>query len=208
MEEFSGNMLQFVGNLRSNTQQPKQMRNLNYQPNVNSNQQQATFKNQYGVQHGNYVFNHPPVQLGVRPNGGNGNPNTGSHSYVHNNVSQVNMTGSTLQNHHQNLFKDSYSGVHRSSHPPPPPLAPNPPKAVKYIEHSVETPIHPSDYDKYVPPFSIPRVGVGILSNYENFEQVGEGAYGYVYKASSKMDNKTYALKKLVFSKDINGVCM
>jgi serine/threonine protein kinase len=38
--------------------------------------------------------------------------------------------------------------------------------------------------------------GLGTLACYDQFEQVGEGAYGYVYKARNKRSNESVALKR------------
>ncbi len=38
--------------------------------------------------------------------------------------------------------------------------------------------------------------GLGTLASYEGLEQVGEGAYGYVYKARDKRTSETVALKR------------
>ncbi len=48
--------------------------------------------------------------------------------------------------------------------------------------------------------------GIGTLAAYDNFSQVGEGTYGYVFKAKDKRTNQTVALKKLVIHKEqVNG---
>lgn len=41
-----------------------------------------------------------------------------------------------------------------------------------------------------------PYFGVGTLSTYTNLDQVGEGTYGYVYKATDQRTGETVALKK------------
>jgi hypothetical protein len=44
--------------------------------------------------------------------------------------------------------------------------------------------------------------GVGSLASYENFEQVGEGTYGYVFKANASdpaRGSVPVALKKMIF---------
>ncbi len=60
---------------------------------------------------------------------------------------------------------------------------------------------------------SLPKIGLNLLSNYSNFEQIGEGAYGYVYSANSfnNIDNNNninnkIAIKRLIFNKYNNGV--
>ncbi len=53
----------------------------------------------------------------------------------------------------------------------------------------------------------LPKFGIGSLSQYTNFEQIGEGSYGYVYRATDKRSGMQYALKKLIFLKENNGVC-
>lgn len=45
----------------------------------------------------------------------------------------------------------------------------------------------------------------GSLSAYENFVQVGEGTYGYVFRANRKGDGEIVALKKLIFHKEMSG---
>mgnify|MGYP003385601468 CR=1 FL=1 len=52
----------------------------------------------------------------------------------------------------------------------------------------------------------MPSYGVGQLSQFHEFEQVGEGSYGYVYRATCKLSGEVVALKKLAFSKTTNGV--
>ena len=47
--------------------------------------------------------------------------------------------------------------------------------------------------------------GVGTIANYTLVEQVGEGAYGCVYRAQDKRTNELVALKRLVFSKESRG---
>lgn len=47
--------------------------------------------------------------------------------------------------------------------------------------------------------------GVGTIANYTLVEQVGEGAYGCVYRAQDKRNNELVALKRLVFSKESRG---
>lgn len=41
--------------------------------------------------------------------------------------------------------------------------------------------------------------GIGSLACYSNLEQIGEGTYGYVYKAKDKTNHETVALKRLAF---------
>ena len=41
--------------------------------------------------------------------------------------------------------------------------------------------------------------GIGSLASYECEEQVGEGTYGYVYKARHKKTNEKVALKRQVY---------
>jgi serine/threonine protein kinase len=47
--------------------------------------------------------------------------------------------------------------------------------------------------------------GIGSLASYENLEQVGEGTYGYVYRARDKRDGSTVALKRLIIHKENLG---
>ena len=47
--------------------------------------------------------------------------------------------------------------------------------------------------------------GIGSLASYENLEQVGEGTYGYVYRARDKRDGTTVALKRLIIHKENLG---
>ncbi len=47
--------------------------------------------------------------------------------------------------------------------------------------------------------------GVGTLANYHNLDQVGEGTYGYVYKASDKRNGNSVALKRMVLHKEHLG---
>lgn len=50
-------------------------------------------------------------------------------------------------------------------------------------------PPHPS-------PFSVPQFGIGSLACYANLDQVGEGTYGFVYKATDVRSGETVALKR------------
>lgn len=54
----------------------------------------------------------------------------------------------------------------------------------------------------------LPSYGIGQLSQYHAFEQVGEGSYGFVYRAKCKLTGEIVALKKLAFSKTTNGVSL
>ena len=54
--------------------------------------------------------------------------------------------------------------------------------------------------------FQYSNYGIGLLSAYKNFEQIGEGSYGYVYRATNRITNHLVALKKLIIAKDTNGV--
>ena len=47
--------------------------------------------------------------------------------------------------------------------------------------------------------------GVGSLASYSNLEKVGEGTYGFVYKAKDRRDNKLVALKRLLTCKPSHG---
>jgi serine/threonine protein kinase len=40
------------------------------------------------------------------------------------------------------------------------------------------------------------QFGVGSLASFRDFEQIGEGTYGIVYRAVDKKTNETVALKK------------
>jgi cyclin-dependent kinase 12/13 len=50
-----------------------------------------------------------------------------------------------------------------------------------------------------------PKSGVGSLCNYISYDQVGEGTYGYVFKAVDRRDQQTVALKRLIIHKEQNG---
>ena len=50
-----------------------------------------------------------------------------------------------------------------------------------------------------------PNGGVGSLANYDGMNQVGEGTYGYVYRARDKRDGSTVALKRMIIHKDYGG---
>ncbi|XP_021145090.2 interferon-induced, double-stranded RNA-activated protein kinase isoform X3 [Columba livia] len=41
------------------------------------------------------------------------------------------------------------------------------------------------------------------LEDFENIEPVGEGGFGNVFKATSKLDEKTYAVKRVRFTRDV-----
>jgi serine/threonine protein kinase len=41
------------------------------------------------------------------------------------------------------------------------------------------------------------KFGVGTLASYTGLDQVGEGTYGYVYKAKDQRTGETVALKRL-----------
>jgi serine/threonine protein kinase len=47
--------------------------------------------------------------------------------------------------------------------------------------------------------------GVGSLANYCDMKQVGEGTYGYVYRARDARDGSVVALKRLLIHKDFTG---
>ena len=51
----------------------------------------------------------------------------------------------------------------------------------------------------------MPTGGVGSISCYHNFEQVGEGTYGYVFRAVDRRNNELVALKRLIFHKENLG---
>ena len=40
------------------------------------------------------------------------------------------------------------------------------------------------------------KFGIGSLACFDNLDQIGEGTYGYVYKARDKRDNSVVALKR------------
>lgn len=40
------------------------------------------------------------------------------------------------------------------------------------------------------------KFGIGSLINYDLVDQVGEGTYGYVYKATDRRSGETVALKR------------
>lgn len=47
--------------------------------------------------------------------------------------------------------------------------------------------------------------GIGSLANYESYDQVGEGTYGFVYRARCKKTGDLVALKRLIFHKESAG---
>ena len=47
--------------------------------------------------------------------------------------------------------------------------------------------------------------GIGSIASYDNLEQVGEGTYGYVYRARDKRNGDAVALKRLIFHKENSG---
>eukprot|EP01031_Cornospumella_fuschlensis_P028831 gene28831-34799_t len=47
--------------------------------------------------------------------------------------------------------------------------------------------------------------GIGSLAAFEIYEQVGEGTYGYVYKARDRKSNETVALKRLILNREVTG---
>ena len=47
--------------------------------------------------------------------------------------------------------------------------------------------------------------GVGSIASYEKLEKVGEGTYGYVYKAKDRSTSEIVALKKLISHKPTSG---
>ena len=50
--------------------------------------------------------------------------------------------------------------------------------------------------------------GIGSIASYDNLEQVGEGTYGYVYRARDKKTGDTVALKRLIIHKENSGTLM
>ena len=44
--------------------------------------------------------------------------------------------------------------------------------------------------------------GAGSIATFSIFDQIGEGTYGYVYKAKNKRDGSVVALKKLIIRKE------
>jgi cyclin-dependent kinase 12/13 len=50
--------------------------------------------------------------------------------------------------------------------------------------------------------------GIGSLARYSSFQQVGEGTYGYVYRAVDLKTNEAVALKKLIIHKETSGFPM
>ena len=53
--------------------------------------------------------------------------------------------------------------------------------------------------------YRMPQSGVGSISNYTKFEQVGEGTYGYVFRAVDRRTNATVALKRMIIHKEHLG---
>jgi cyclin-dependent kinase 12/13 len=49
------------------------------------------------------------------------------------------------------------------------------------------------------------RGGIGSLASYESFDQVGEGTYGYVYRARDRRSGEAVALKRLIVHKENSG---
>jgi len=49
------------------------------------------------------------------------------------------------------------------------------------------------------------RGGVGSLASYDGLEKIGEGTYGYVYKAKDRKSKETVALKRLIAHKPSHG---
>lgn len=47
--------------------------------------------------------------------------------------------------------------------------------------------------------------GVGSLACYDQLDQVGEGTYGYVFKARDKRSNTSVALKRLIIHREAVG---
>lgn len=47
--------------------------------------------------------------------------------------------------------------------------------------------------------------GVGSIASYDNLLKVGEGTYGYVYKATETRSRETVALKRLISHKPLLG---
>ena len=47
---------------------------------------------------------------------------------------------------------------------------------------------------------------IEIIQKYTNFEKIGEGTYGNVYKATNKFDKKHYALKKFKLEYEDEGI--
>ena len=47
--------------------------------------------------------------------------------------------------------------------------------------------------------------GIGSIASYDNLEQVGEGTYGYVYRARDKRNGEIVALKRLIIHKENSG---
>lgn len=47
--------------------------------------------------------------------------------------------------------------------------------------------------------------GIGSIASFDNLEQVGEGTYGYVYRARDKRNSQIVALKRLIIHKENSG---
>ena len=47
--------------------------------------------------------------------------------------------------------------------------------------------------------------GIGSLASYDHLEQVGEGTYGYVYRATDRRSGDVVALKRLIIHKENSG---
>lgn len=53
--------------------------------------------------------------------------------------------------------------------------------------------------------YTRPNSGIGSLACYDQLEQVGEGTYGFVFKAKDKRNGEVVALKKLIIHKETYG---
>lgn len=47
--------------------------------------------------------------------------------------------------------------------------------------------------------------GIGTLASYHQFEQIGEGTYGFVFRGYHKSNHQQVALKKMIFHKQLHG---